>query len=83
MGDGLPLVTLFGAVAAAAWVGGARPAILVALVGYLTCAYLFIPPRYQLGVGQPGNVVGLFAYLVTCSVIIGFGEAMRAAKTER
>ena len=29
MGDALPLVTLFGAVAAAVWLGGYRPAIVV------------------------------------------------------
>ena len=45
MGDTLPLVTLFGAVAAAVWVGGYRPAIVVVILGYLACAYLFIQPR--------------------------------------
>ena len=33
MGDALPLVTLFGAVAAAVWLGGYRVAIPVALLG--------------------------------------------------
>ena len=33
MGDTLPLVTLFGAVAAAVWVGGYRPAIVVCRPG--------------------------------------------------
>ena len=45
MGESLPLVTLFGAVAAAVWLGGYRPAILVGIVGYLACDYLFIQPR--------------------------------------
>ena len=45
MGDTLPLVTLFGAVAAGVWVGGYRPAVVVAVLGYVACAYLFIPPR--------------------------------------
>ena len=80
MGDSLPLVTLFGAVAAAVWVGGYRPAIVVAILGYLACAYLFIPPRGQLGLDDVGNVVGLVAYLFTCALIIGFGEAMRVAQ---
>ena len=82
MGDTLPLVTLFGAVAAAVWVGGYRPAIVVALLGYAACAYLFIAPRGQLGLdgGNIGNVVGLVAYLFTCALIIGFGEAVRAAQ---
>ena len=43
MGDALPLVTLFGAVAAAVWLGGYRLAIPVALLGYVACHYLFIP----------------------------------------
>jgi PAS domain S-box-containing protein len=80
MGDALPLVTLFGAVAAAVWVGGYRPAIIVAILGYLACAYLFIPPRGRLGLDAPANLVGLIAYLFTCSVIIGFGEALRVAQ---
>jgi K+-sensing histidine kinase KdpD len=41
MGDALPLVTLFAAVAAAVWIGGYLPAILVAILGYLACDYLF------------------------------------------
>jgi Domain of unknown function (DUF4118) len=35
LGDALPLVTLFGAVAAAVWLGGHRPAIVIAILGYL------------------------------------------------
>ena len=80
IGDELPLVTLFGAVAAAVWVGGLRPAILVVILGYVACAYLFIQPRGQLGLNQLGHVVGLVAYLFTCSLIIGFGEATRSAR---
>ena len=49
MGDTLPLVTLFGAVAAAVWVGGYRPAIVVTILGYVACSYLFIEPRGTLG----------------------------------
>ena len=49
MGDALPLVTLFGAVAAAAWAGGYGPAILSMVAGYIACAYLFIEPRGALG----------------------------------
>lgn len=48
MGDSLPLVTLFAAVAAAVWLGGYRLAIPLALIGYVACHYLFIPPRYAL-----------------------------------
>src|SRR5215468_4992029 len=80
MGSTLPLVTLFGAVAAAVWVGGYRPAIVVAILGYVACAYLFIEPRGQVGLDGPRNAVGLSAYLLTCALIIGIGEAMHLAR---
>jgi PAS domain S-box-containing protein len=81
MGSSLPLVTLFGAVAAAVWIGGYRPAALVAFLGYLACAYLFIGPPATIDLGSVENVVGLVAYLFTCSLIIAIGEAMRSAQT--
>jgi PAS domain S-box-containing protein len=79
MGDALPLVTLFGAVAAAVWVGGYLPAVVVAILGYLAAAYLFIPPRGDFRVDFP-NLVGLAAYLFTCSLIVVIGEAMGRAQ---
>ena len=80
MGDRLQLVTLFGAVAAAAWMGGYRPAAVVVLLGYLACHVLFIPPRGRFSFAEAGTVVGLVAYLFTCSLIIGIGQAMRTAQ---
>jgi len=79
MGDALPLVTLFGAVAAAVWLGGYRMAIPVALLGYIACHYLFIEPRGHFDLGNVANLVGLVAYLFTCALIIIFGEAARIA----
>ncbi|HKU87121.1 MAG TPA: PAS domain S-box protein [Casimicrobiaceae bacterium] len=81
LGDSLPLVTLFGAVAVAAWTGGYPPAVLVAVVGYVACAYLFIDPRGALGLDRVINVVGLIAYAFTCLFIILIGEAMRRARS--
>jgi PAS domain S-box-containing protein len=77
MGNTLPLVMLFGAVAAAVWLGGYRLGIPVALLGYMACHYLFIPPRGQLNFNNFGDVVGLIAYLFTCALIIVFGEVAR------
>jgi PAS domain S-box-containing protein len=80
LGDTLPLVTLFGAVALAVWIGGYGPAIVATWVGYLACSFLFIPPRGYLDLSDATNVVGLTAYLFTCSLIIGLGEAARRAQ---
>jgi PAS domain S-box-containing protein len=79
LGDTLPLVTQFAAVAAAVWIGGYGPAILATVVGYLACAYLFIEPRGAIDFGRT-NLVGLFAYLFTCAIIIWLGHAARRAQ---
>src|SRR6476620_5057068 len=79
MGDALPLVTLFGAVAAAVWLGGYRVAIPVTVLGYLACFYLFITPRRSFDLSR-ADVIGLIAYLFTCALIIAFGEATRIAQ---
>jgi PAS domain S-box-containing protein len=80
LGDTLPLVTLFGAVAAAVWVSGYAVAVGVALTGYVACAYLFIEPRGELGLDDIDNLVGFVAYLFTCALIVAFGQVMRAAQ---
>ena len=81
LGDTYPLVTLYGAVAAAVWLAGFRLAIPISLLGYLACHYFFIEPRYHFDLTGTDNVVGLVAYLFTCSLIIFFGEAMKTAQT--
>lgn len=80
MGDSLPLVTIFAAVAGAVWVGGWGPALLVTALGYVACALLFIAPRGELGLDRSVNVVGLIAYLFTCALIIAIGEVARRAQ---
>ena len=79
MGDTFPLVTLFGAVAAAVCMGG-YPALLVVALGYPASAYLFIEPRHSFISSEPRNLIGLALYLVTCSIIIGIGESLRASE---
>jgi PAS domain S-box-containing protein len=80
MGDAFPLTLLFGAIAAAVWVGGYRPAALVVILGYLACDYLFIEPRGKVSLDGVPNVLGLVAYLFASCLIIVFGEAMRVAQ---
>jgi PAS domain S-box-containing protein len=81
MDNSLPLVTLFGAVAAAVWLRGYRLAIPIVLIGYVVCNYLFIPPRYGFDISSLENQVGFVAYLFTCALIIVFGEMARTAQT--
>jgi two-component system sensor histidine kinase KdpD len=80
LADSLPLATLYGAVALAVWVGGYRPALLAAVLGFLACQWLFVEPRGTLGLDNPRGLIGLLAYLLSCAIIVGFGEALRRAR---
>jgi PAS domain S-box-containing protein len=80
MGNSLPLVTLFGAVAATVTLSGYRLAGIAAVVGYLACHYLFIEPRGRIDLSTAETIVGLIAYAFTCALIIAIGEGMRAAR---
>src|ERR1041384_6059826 len=80
MGEALPLVTLFGAVAAAVWLGGYRLAIPITLLGYFACNYLFLPPQYGFAFSKSQDWVGMVAHLFTSPLIIFFGEAARTAQ---
>src|SRR5687767_12835128 len=80
IGGNLPFVTLFGAVAAAVWLGGWPIAVAVATTGYLGTALLFALEDVRPVFPQLGGSVGLFAYLFTCSLIIAIGEAMGRAQ---
>src|SRR6516225_2465614 len=80
LGDYLPLATLYGAVAFAAWAGGYRPALLAVVLGYLACGYLFIEPRGQVLLLDARTLLGLLLYVFSCAVILGFGEALRSGR---
>lgn len=78
--DALPLTTVFAAVGIAVWIGGYRPAVLVALLGYAVCAHLFLTPRGRVDLAAPATLVGLLLYLLTAAIIIGFGEALHRSR---
>lgn len=80
LGDNLGLLTLYGGVAVAVWLAGWRPALVVALVGFLLASYFFVPPRHQLFQGKLWLSAGLIGYALSCGLIIYFGEAMRTAR---
>jgi PAS domain S-box-containing protein len=80
VGDFMPLATVYVAVAVAVWFGGYRPALLVVVLGFLVCAYLFFEPSGVIGLGEVRDRIRLIVYLLSCGIIIGFGEAIRAAR---
>jgi PAS domain S-box-containing protein len=78
IGDALPILPAFGATAAAEWFGGRRVAIPVALLAFVGCV-LLLPAAGASRLTIVGGALGVAAYLLTVTVIIGFGEATRAA----
>lgn len=80
MGGNLPFLTLFGAVAAAVWIGGYGPALVAAALGYVASSYLFVEPRGTLAFHHAHQYIGLVLYSLTCCIIIGLGEGMRFAR---
>lgn len=80
LGDHLPLVTMFGAVAVAAWIGGLRPGILAMVLGYLLAYYFFVAPRFSLRITTARDLIGLLAFLLTSGFIIAMGEAVRVGE---
>jgi len=81
LGDHLPFTTLYGAVAISVWIGGYRPALLTALLGYLACHFLFVAPRLEFAATDAATLIGLATYLVSCGIIIALCEALRTARS--
>jgi PAS domain S-box-containing protein len=80
LGPSLPYATMFGAVAAAVWFGGVGPALFVTVVGYYASTSMFLHEAGILLLLEPGHLIGLSLYLMSCLIIVGFGTAVRRAR---
>jgi signal transduction histidine kinase len=54
--------------------------VLATVLGFLASDYFFIEPRRAFGVTTPQQLVSVATYLISCAVVIGFGEGMRRAR---
>ncbi|HMF08376.1 MAG TPA: DUF4118 domain-containing protein, partial [Thermoanaerobaculia bacterium] len=79
LGDYLPFVTLYAAIAFAVWLGGYRPAVLTGIMGLLTCVFLFVEPRRSFAMAEVKSWIDFIACVVIGAIIIFLGEASRAA----
>ncbi len=80
LGDHLPFVTFFVAVAVASWAGGLRPALLATWLGFVVALYFFIPPRHSFTLPSGPHLFGLAMYFMVSFAFAGFGEALHAAR---
>jgi len=82
LGDRLPFITLFGAVALAVWIGGTFPAVLAAVAGYAFIERFVLrqDPTGSLSPASPAGTVALLAYAFTCLLMIALGSGTRRAR---
>src|SRR5258708_13529989 len=77
LGDYVPYVTLFPAVAFCAWYCGIGPSILSVVLALIGAKYWFIPPAHSLRIIGTAQVVGILAFLLVSSALVAMGEARR------
>jgi signal transduction histidine kinase len=72
-----PFITLFPAVAFAAWFSGIGASILGVVVALLGARFWFIQPVHSLSVPDTPQLVGILAFLLASAVIVAMGEMNR------
>ncbi len=77
LGDHVPYVTLFPAVAFCAWYWGVGPSILSVVLALMGARYWFIPPVHSLRVHGTPQAVSILAFLLGSSVLVAMGGARR------
>ena len=77
LGDYLPYVTLFPAVAFGAWFCGVGPSILLSVLGIAGARYFIMFPRYSLNAPDVPQTIGLLAFAGGAALVIGIGELVR------
>jgi signal transduction histidine kinase/CheY-like chemotaxis protein len=76
---GLLYTTLFGAVAVAVWMGGWRPGVVTAALGY-ALSIVFVKPAGGVEFGTASDIFGVIVFGLSCGLIIALGHRMRAAR---
>ncbi len=79
LGGSTPFITLFAAVAFAAWYGGRGPAWAATAFGAFAAAYFLFEPRYSFAIPRTEYQVGLAMYLIVCAFVIFVIGSMHGA----
>src|SRR5437867_3792942 len=77
LGDYVPYITLFPAVAFCAWYCGIGPSMLSTFLVLIGARYWFIQPIHSFRVPSTPQAVSILAFLLAASVLIAMGEARR------
>jgi PAS domain S-box-containing protein len=82
LGDHLPFLTLFAAVAFAAWFGGRGPALLAIVAGAFAAAYFLLQPRYSFAIDQAEYQFGVVLYVIVGCATVALFESLRSQKRQ-
>jgi signal transduction histidine kinase len=77
LGDYLPYIAFFPAVALTAWLCGIGPSIIAVLVALVGVHYWILTPAHSLVVSDRNELAGMVAFMVAAAAIISIGEASR------
>jgi signal transduction histidine kinase len=77
LGDYVPYVTLFPAIAFCAWYCGVGPSILSVFLALIGSQYWLIAPGRSLRMVDTARAAGILAFLVFSGVLVVMGEARR------
>jgi signal transduction histidine kinase len=77
LGDSLPFVTLFPAVAFSAWMCGVGPSLFAILAGLAAARFWFLEPEHVLSVWSMPQAIGAAVFVAACALMVAFGEMVR------
>ena len=77
LGDSVPYVMLFPAVAFTAWYCGVGPSVVAVVLALAGAKYWFIPPLHSLSLLNRAHAIGMFAFLLASGFVVALGEARR------
>ena len=80
LGDTVPFITLFPAVAVAVYFAGARAGVLALALSIPAALWLFIQPRESLALLGTSQLAQVLMFIGAGGIIVAFGAALRAAR---
>src|SRR5215211_7695912 len=82
LGDGLPYITYFAAIVAAAWLGRLGPSLLALVLSCVAAGWCFIPPRHSFkhSYWSPSEWVGLATFLTVGALLAAISESMHRTR---
>jgi signal transduction histidine kinase len=77
LGDSVPYVILFPAVAFSAWYCGVGPSAISFILALAGARYWFIPPVHSFNRPAAVHSIGMLAFLLTSAFVVAIGETRR------